>query len=199
VPIPGAISTDSFSAWFVTARGNNVNLAIVQTVIVADVAQGIGSMALDFATFGYYTYDTSTKLKNYPTGNFSFNIPVNTYVAFRASIRNLDPRKLTIKLDSHSLFWQPSGTGSPENSWFIVNVRPDGIINGTYTQITIAYLETKTVIFASGKDLGLGSFSQQRVASSAAGATVAAFLLLHGTIGTSPYGQNIPFVSINYY
>lgn len=198
VQIPGAASADAFSAWIVTARGNKVNLAEVQTVIVSDVAQGIGSMALDFPTFGYYLYATPTKLANYPAGIVSFDIPKNKYVAFRANIRNLDPRKLTITLDSHSLFWQPGMTGVSETKWFIVNVGSDGAISSTYTPITIAYLETKTVIFASDRDVGLaGSFSRQ--ATPNAIASVAAFLLLHGTIGSSPYGQNIPFVSIFYY
>ena len=196
IRIPGAISTNSFSAWFVTARGNTVNLAIVQTVIVSDVAQGIGSMAMEFATFGYYTFASSTKLANWPTGIVSFNVPKNEYVAFRANLRNLDPRKLTITLDSHSLFWQPGRSGVSDNAWFIVNVEADGTIKSTYTPITIAYLETKTIIFASQNDLGLGSFSQLKTPNTVT--SVAAFLLLHGTIGSSPYGQNIPFVSLFY-
>ena len=196
VRIPGAISTDSFGAWFVTARGNTVNLAIVQTVMVADVAQGIGSMAMEFATFGYYTFASSTKLANWPTGIVSFNVPKNEYVAFRANLRNLDPRKLTITLDSHSLFWQPGRSGVSDNAWFIVNVEADGTIKSTYTPITIAYLETKTIIFASQNDLGLGSFSQLKTPNTVT--SVAAFLLLHGTIGSTPYGQNIPFVSLFY-
>jgi len=196
VQIPGASSPDSFSAWFVTARGNTVNLAIVQTIVVSDVTQGIGSMTMNFATFGYYTYVSSTKLANYPTGIVSFDIPKNTYVAFRANLKNLDPRKLTITLDSHSLFWQPGRPGVDDGAWFIVNVADDGTISSTYTPITIAYLETKTIIFASQNDLGLGSFSQLRTPNKVT--SVAAFLLLHGTIGSSPYGQNIPFVSIFY-
>jgi len=184
-----------FNAWIVTARGNKVNLAEVQSVIIANVAQGIGSMAMDFPTFGYFTYETTTKLANYPTGTVSFNVPKGTYVAFRANIRNLDTRKLTITLDSHSVFWAPRQDGTAD-AWFIVNVEADGTIKSTYTQITIPYLDTEPVIFASKNDLGLGSFS--RLNTPNAPTSVAVFLLLHGTIGSSPYAQNIPFVSIFY-
>jgi len=200
VQIPGAISANVFNAWIVTARGNKVNLAEVQSVIIANVAQGIGSMAMDFATFGYYTYvaGSSTKLTNYPTGTVSFNIPAGIYVAFRANIRNLDLRKQNITLDSHSLLWQ-AGISGGGSAWFIVNVDDNkdgtGTIKSTYTPIPIAYLETKTVIFASFKDLGLASFQQLKTPQTG-GETFPVFLLLHGTIGASPYAQNIPFVSI---
>lgn len=199
VQIPGAASINMFNAWIVTARGNKVNLAETQTVIIANVAQGIGSMAMDFSTFGYYTYTSETsptKLANYPTGIVSFDVPKGKYVAFRANIRNLDTRKLTITLDSHSVFWAPRLSGTAD-AWFIVEVEADGTIKSTYTPITIAYLETKTIIFASQNDLGLGSFSALKTPNAVT--SVAVFLLLHGTIGTSPYAQNIPFVSIFYY
>ena len=200
VTIPGADPSHIFTSWFVTAKGNTIPLEKELGVIVAQLAQGIGSMALDFETFGYFTYETTTKLANYPTGNVSFNIPKNEYVAFRVRLTNLDPRKQSITLDSHSLFWQPGRPAVSEGAWFIVNVRDDGTIisidKGTYSPITIPYTETVTVIFASQNDLRLGSFSRLRTPN--VDTTVAVFLLLHGTIGTSPYAQNIPFVSIFY-
>ena len=202
VTIPGAEGNHTFASWFVTARGNTIPLEreVAGGIIIAQLAQGIGSMALDFETFGYFTYETTTKLANYPTGNVSFNIPKNEYVAFRVRLTNLDPRKQNIILDSHSLFWQPGRGGVPDKSWFIVNVRDDGTIisidKGTYSSILIPYAETITLIFASENDLALKSFS--RLNTPNAETTVAVFLLLHGTIGTSPYAQNIPFVSIFY-
>ena len=202
VTVLGADPSHDFISWFVTARGNTIPLEEggLEGVIMAQVAQGIGSMALDFETFGYFTYNTTTKLANYPTGNVSFNIPKNEYVAFRVRLTNLDPREQSITLDAHSLFWQPGRPGVSEGTWFIVNVRGDGTIislnKGTYSPITIPYTGTVTIVFASKNDLALGSFS--RLSTPNVDTTVAIFLLLHGTIGTSPYAQNIPFVSIFY-
>ena len=131
-------------------------------VIVAQLAQGIGSMALEFYEFRYFTYKDDDELENYPEGNVSFNIPKNQYVAFGCSLTNLDPRKQTILLDSHSLFWQPGRPGVAEKTWFIVNVDDEGKISSAYSPISTAYGETKLLVFASQNDLGIGSFSRLR-------------------------------------
>jgi hypothetical protein len=53
------------------------------------------------------------------------------------------------------------------------------------------------LIFASDDDLEIGAFNRQKTPN--AQTTVATFLVLHGTIGSSPYAQSIPFVSLYYY
>lgn len=198
VTILDTSANNTFVSWFVTARGNTVPLEreTEESVIVAQVAQGIGSLALDFNTFRYYLYESGTKLANYPDGIVSFNVPKGTEIAYGCRLTNLDPRKETITLNSHSVIWQPSvGTGV-ERLWYIVNVQPDGTINGTYSDITLAYGETKLLCFASKNDLGESGF--ERVKTPISIGIMPTFLLLHGSIGSHTYGQNIPFVSIYY-
>jgi len=199
VQIPGATSSNMFSAWIVTARGNKVNLATVQTVIVSDVTQGIGSMALNFFAFRYFTYATSTKLANYPSGTTSFNVPgQGTPIAFGALLTNLDPQKSTITLNKYSNIWLifPGAPGQIVQ-FFIVNVASDGTITtGGYTPISIAYKATTLIVFASASS---SSFSQSSVPPSLTPNPAAVNLMLLGTIGTRDYGQNIPFVSVYVY
>ncbi len=186
----------TFSSWFITARGNLIPLEAqeIQTVVVAEVAKGVGAMALEFDEFRYFTYESTQKLGDYPNGTRSFNIPQNTYIAFGCYLTNLDPSEQTITIDSHSLFWQPGRTGVAESSWFIVNVSSNGTIADDFTQINVDYGETKRLVFASGKDLGIGAFTRQ--ATPNVETTVGTFILLHGTLGSRGYAQNIPFVSI---
>ncbi len=201
VGITGAMINDSFSGWLVTARGNTFYLESPSEsqddIIWSEVTQGIGSMSLDFSSFGYYDYDSPKVLKDYPTGIVNYNIAKSTHVAFRATLKNLDPRKIPVTLDSGSLFWQPGIGGANERGWFIVNVAANGTISDSYTPITIAYLESKTIIFAAEKDLSTAVFSSLKTPPQSA--VVSVFLLLQGTIGSYSYGQNIPFVSIFYY
>jgi len=196
VTIPGANANHTFTSWFVTARGNTIPLEKEQGVIVAQLAQGIGSLALDFYKFRYFEYESATKLKNYPNGNVGFTVPANQYIAFGCSLTNLDPGKQAIVFDPHSLLWVIVPTSDVPHStwWYIVNVVQDGTINATYSPISLAYGETKMIIFASANDLGLSSFSRQTTPK--AGLPAPVFLLLHGNIGGIAYGQNLPFVSL---
>lgn len=200
VSIEDSNSSDVFSSWFITSRGNLIPLeeeGAPGWPIVAQVAQGIGAIALDFDNFRHFTYETTQKLANYPDGTTGFDVPKNTYVAFGCYLTNFDPKKRTIVIDSHSLFFQPGRTGVSEGTWFIVNANADGTISGTYTPISLSYGEEKMFVFASKFDLGLGAFDRLRTAN--AMTTVATFLLLHGTMGSDAFAQNIPFVSLFYY
>jgi len=197
VTIEDSSSSNVFTSWFVTDRGNFIPLENEQGIIVAQLAQGIGSLALDLYKFRYFTYVSDQKLGNYPNGNIGFDVPKNNYVAFGCHLTNLDPSKQTITIDSHSLFWQPGRGGVSDKSWFIVNVNEDGTINGAFSSISLKYGETKMIVFASDNDLAIGSF--KRLNTPNAQTTVATFLLLHGTIGSTAYAQNIPFVSLFYY
>lgn len=199
VTILGAEGNHTFVSWFVTARGNTIPLEKEQGVIIAQVAQGIGSMALDFYTFRYFKYKVGSDdvLGNYPNGTISFDIPKGTEVAYGVALTNLDPRKKTIVLDSHSLLWViiPTSDVAHNKWWYIVNVASDGTISETYSSIPIAYGETKLLVFASKNDLA-SSFERQSTPNTVC--TVPVFLLLHGEIGGTPYGQNLPFVALYY-
>jgi len=200
VTIPGANAT-GINAWVVTARGNTVAFEKprVQHITVAELAQGIGSMALDFYKFRYFTYNITdpNKLVNYPTGISSFNVPFGKDIAFGVVLTNLDPTEQTIKLNLHSQLWVyfPSVPGQAVGPfWHIVNVKPDGTITAPYSQITLDPRETKLIVFASSVE---GGFSKQRISQPQQDDKLCAVnLLLHGTIGTRDYGQNIPFVSL---
>ncbi len=198
VTVEGCSLSDDFTSWFVTDRGNRIQLEPMEepkSIIVAQIAQGIGSMALDLTKFRYFNY-TSEALSNYPDGVISFNILKNSYVAFGCYLTNLDPSMQTIVIDSHSLFWQPGRPSVSEGVWFIVNVNSNGSISGTYSNITINYGETRMLVFASQNDLSLGAFSKAKTPNVVD--SVATFLLLHGKIGSAAYAQNIPFVSLFY-
>ena len=189
-------TSDSFTSWFVTDRGNLMPLAEEQALIVAQLAQGVGDLALVFDEFRYFDFASGQELSNYPDGNKTFDVPQNTYIAFGCYLTNLNPLKQTIIVDSHSLFWQPGRSGVSEGAWFIVNVAENGTINQTYTPVSLEYGETRMLIFASQNDLGQGSFNRVRTPNAVT--TVATFLLLHGIKGISAFAQNIPFVSLYY-
>ena len=189
-------TSDSFTSWFVTDRGNLMPLAEEQALIVAQLAQGVGDLALVFDEFRYFVFASGQELSNYPDGNKTFDVPQNTYIAFGCYLTNLNPLKQTIIVDSHSLFWQPGRSGVSEGAWFIVNVAENGTINQTYTPVSLEYGETRMLIFASQNDLGQGSFNRVRTPNAVT--TVATFLLLHGIKGISAFAQNIPFVSLYY-
>jgi len=196
VTIVGASSADNFVGWFVTARGNTVALQVEQSVIVANLAQGIGSMALDFFAFRYFKYNVN-KLAGYPAGNSSFNVPSRTDIAFGVVLTNLDPSKQTITLDLYSEVWIyfPKAPGQ-SYVWYIVNVLPDGSITTPYSSITIAHRETKMLIFASS---AAGEFTKVSIGSAVENLPCALNLLLLGRIGARDYGQNIPFVALYVY
>ncbi len=201
VAIAGVSPEDDFNAWFVTARGNTVpleeNEEIDQSIIVADLSRGIGYLALEFDEFRYFTYESPQKLVDYPGGTLGFDVPKGEYVAFGCYLTNLDPMRRTITIDAHSLFWQPGRAGIAEGYWYIVNADADGTIVGAFSSATLSYRETKMLVFASDDDLEIGAFNRQKTPN--AQTTVATFLVLHGTIGSSPYAQSIPFVSLYYY
>jgi len=183
----------------VTARGNTVAFEKprVQNIVVAELAQGIGSMALEFYTFRYFTYQSSNKLKNYPTGSSGFKVPSRTDIAFGVVLTNLDPSEQTITLNLYSQLWVyfPKAPGQ-SFVWYIVNVADDGTISDAYSSISLEFRERKLLVFASAT---AGSFVKVSLTSAVENLPCALNLLLLGTIGTRDYGQNIPFVSLYVY
>ncbi|UCC57923.1 MAG: hypothetical protein JSW14_06060 [Candidatus Bathyarchaeum sp.] len=200
VSIEDLPSSNKIASWFVTSRGNRISIEThIQNIVVANVAQGIGALALDLDIFRHFTYETTDKLANFPTGTSGFDVPEGEYIGFGCYLTNYDPQERAITIDSHSLFFQ-IGPGGAEYSFYIINVATNGSILsmdvGTFTDITINYGEEKMLVFASDKDIGLGAFS--RLKTAIAVDTVATFVLLHGTIGSTPFAQNIPYVSLYY-
>lgn len=205
VTIVGSGTLHQFNSWFVTARGNTVPLERERGIIVAQLAQGIGSLALDFYTFRYFEYETDppNKLKNYPAGNASFAIPHGKPIAFGIVLTNLDPSKQSITFDKYSQVWLycPEAIGAFKAEppvWYIVNVNEDnGTIQASYSEIPINYGDAKLIIFASET---ADSFSKvQLTKEDYANKLFAVNLMLHGKLVDRDYGQNIPFVSLYCY
>jgi len=210
VTVPSAGSLDNFNAWFVTARGNTVPVTVTTGIIVAQVSQGIGSVAMDFGSFVYYnvTYvqaEGKYILGVWPNGKEGFYVPKGTGIAFRVMLTNFDPNKRTIQLNSHSALWTIFPTDNPQQVrsrwWYIVNVNGSGTITskakGTFSTLSLNYGQSAMIYFASYIDLSVGDFQTSSIDIPGFSAGAAAVnLMLFGKIGTSTYGQNIPFVSV---
>ena len=136
VDIPDISSTGALSGWLVTARGNLVSLEKEKTVVTAQVAQGIGSLTMDFATFRYYEVEDNV-LKNPTSG---FNVPSGDDIVFAVLLTNLDPDERPIELNSHSSVWVYYPDQAASDGWKIINVHP----NGTILPFSPIYLEFNT-------------------------------------------------------
>jgi len=203
VTVPSASSGDNFNAWFVTARGNTVPIVTSGGIIIAQVSQGIGSIGMDFSSFIYYnvTYVSGKyRLQVWPNGKEGYYAPQGN-IAFRVILTNFDINKRTIILNSHSALWMIFKTGTPTQPrsgwWHIVNVNSAGWVTsqmqGTFSAVSLPYAQPIMVYFASENDLGTGNF---KLSNPGWNGPAAVNLMLFGTIGTSTFGQNIPFVSV---
>ncbi len=200
IQIDGASNSSDFVSWFVTARGNTVPLETLQEVILAQVAQGIGSISMDFPTFRSFQYNINDTLKDYPNGTLSYSVPYDTSIAFGVVLTNLDPSREPIHLDKYSQLWLdfPAVPGVPPFAWYIIS-ETNGIIDTSYSEVSILYAETKLIIFASAEPGSFSSLSKVKISHGQLKEIElgAVNLLLHGIIGDSDYGQNIPFVSLS--
>jgi len=200
-------SSDAFASWFVTARGNLIPLEeehkwIQYNITNINNTSGgypkvvLGALMLDLENFRYFTYASYDQFGNYPNGLRGYNAPAATDLAFGCFLTNVDPANRTIVLDSHSVMWFTLPVSDvPHNRWwYIVNVADDGTISPSYSNVVLEHGETELIVFASAADTGDLSFSRQNTPKG--GVSVSVFLLIHGTIGGQPYGQNIPFVSV---
>jgi len=206
VNLEGVRPTDvyRFAAWLITARGNVVPLqeSTLSNITVSQVTQGIGALMMDFQNFTYYNVTGSSPnyfLSGYPTGASGYYVQgaVKGQIAFRVILTNLDQNQRSIILTSGSVLFSifPSSPQATRCAfWYIVNVNSTtGAILNTYTSVTLVYNRATELYFAS---LVPGSYSPSGVAANALGTTPVNLALI-GQIGSDPFGQNIPFVSIN--
>ena len=202
VTVPNANSTDSFSIWFVTARGNTVPLTKSQanTLITAQVSQGIGSVAMDFSSFLYYNVSGNTLL-SYPNGGSGYIVnSKGNAIVFKIRLTNFDyPQRRTITLFSFSVLWSlfpqtpQSQRGAP---WYIVNVNGN-LVENTFNNVTLYYGVPKDVYFSAQSAMPMaGGFKGQSFPQQGIPGTAPVNIALIGEIGSSPYGQNLPFASI---
>ncbi|UCE44257.1 MAG: hypothetical protein JSV57_01865 [Candidatus Bathyarchaeota archaeon] len=178
VIIPGANASHRFVSWFVTARGNTVPVADSEDVIVAEIAQGIGSISMDFPTFRYY------EVIGYTLGpaQYSFNLPAKRETIIGVVLTNLDPRRQDIIISKYSCFWLSVPPKNAMAYWSIVKVEGEKFLPLDFQRLE--YGSPTLVHFGPAK------------AEALAGHQAAANILLYGTIGDEDYGQNIPFISL---
>lgn len=201
VNVTGAVAgTGECNGWLVTARGNRVPLEQrkVEEIIISDVTLGIGAIAMNFTNFKYYNV-TGNVLDNYNTtggGNGYSVIQGGDGIAFQVCLTNFDKSGNAIELYSPSVLWLlfPYTAEQPRGAmWYIVNVNASGFIDNDFTPITIDYGDSRNLFFASENDVS-GGFTHSITKWGPGLASVN--LALFGQIAGSPYGQNIPFVSI---
>ena len=179
VTIPGTDPNHNFVSWFVTARGNTIPLEKEQSVVIAQLAQGIGYLAMDFASFKYYEV-TGNQLGPPQSG---FSIPNNKDIVFSLYLTNLDESRRNINLTAKSCLWLYAAGGANTVTFKIVKV-----VNQTLMDFYFQILEfgKTTKVFFKGEG----------TATQLGGSLCGVNLLLYGKIGSDDYGQNIPFVAV---
>jgi len=195
----------SFASWLITGRGNVVPLqkSTLSNIVIAQTTQGIGALMMDFPNFIYYNVSQSGPpyvLKGYPTGASGYYVqgakgPPKGQFAFRVVITNLDQNQRNITLAAGSVLFSifPTSTSAFQGTaWYIVNVNGTGAISNSYKPITLVYYVATSLYFASSEPGTYSPFAQATFTG-----TCPVNLALIGTIGGTPFGQNIPFVSIN--
>ena len=187
VTVPGALAVASeFNGWLVTARGNRVPLELkkVEEIRIADVSLGIGAISMNFSNFKYFEV-VGGILQNYPNGTSAFELETGKDLVLAVYLTNYDLLNRSIILSSRSLLWAYFPTSPGNNGeWYITNVNATTGAIVSYSDITLAYGQSKWIFFGKERLQPPG------------GIAGAVNLILLGTIGSEEYGQNIPFVSI---
>ncbi len=212
-------STCNYTFKVLTERGNvgvgyypNIPVPVATLGLTAIIAQGAGFLALDFNT--YRAYNTTgaapgcnpsspgCQLTPWPGGSPAYTLrsafSTNRYYVFSANVTNVDPSKRNITLDTDTTLVQflvpKAGTGGGTSrswGWSIGSVSSSGVTQSS-SPITMIYGQTVTLFFTNIPG------NIQGTQWPASGDFTAVFIYLHGTIGSSSYGQNIPFVTTKY-
>lgn len=180
VIIPGANASHTFVSWFVTGRGNTISLeSSIEDFVLAELAQGIGSISMDFPTFRYYEVQPGDVLG---PEQYAFNIPGSSESVFGIYLTNLDKRRENINLTSHSCVWLIIPGSATSSSWPIAKVEDNTLVEFDYL---ILEYGRRTLIYFGGN-----------VPSNLKNNIAAVNILLYGTIGSTDYGQNLPFIAL---
>jgi hypothetical protein len=204
VTVPNAVSGDSFSIWFVTARGNTVPLTKSQSqgtsaiVINAMTSQGIGSIAMDFKAFRSYVCTNFDSKKNSSTlgaASFSYSIRLIDYSAFSINVTNYDIKKMNITLNSGSAFWAinpPDSQGAIKGCTWRISKVANGQITwfGSGDTLNLLYNKTTTIYFGASKP------GQSGLTTGAAAVNLLLTGRMWNSTYTGDYGQNLPFIAI---
>jgi len=204
--ISGLNSTANYNiaSWLITARGNVVALqktTLTTNIVISQTTQGIGALMMDFQNFTYYNVTGSFgsySLNPYPNGASGYFVTNSGgpkgQIAFRVIFTDLDQNQRAIVLGSGSelfIIYPFPGGAYQCDVWYVVNVNTAGQILNAYTPVTLVYNVPTAVYFAAksrGNPNSVGGTSTTGISP--------VNLALVGQIGGSPFGQNIPFVSI---
>jgi len=152
----------------------------------------------DFQNFTYYNVKGGRQLTPFPNGASGHVVSSDGgNIAFRVILTDLDQQQRAINLSSRSVFFSIFPTSPQQvrgSYWYIVNVNGTGVVSSTYTPVILSYNVPIEVYFASEHAIVSGN-PFIGVPPSFAG-TSPVNLALIGQLGSSSFGQNIPFVSI---
>jgi hypothetical protein len=169
-----------------------VNLAETQSVIIANVALGIGSISMNLKIFRYYELPGNPPASFPPVGTdlgsarYTFTIPGKKWTVFGVELTNFDESRKDITLYAYSCIWvlsPPDSAGAVKgDTWYITRVENNKL--ATFTPQVLKYNTPTTVYFGAW------------YGRNTAGSITAVNILLFGKLGDSDYGQNIPFISL---
>jgi len=206
--VVGSAASYNFASWLITTKGNVVALqqkTITSNVVVSQTTQGIGSLMMSFTNFFSYKV-----ILNQGSYYLNFSSQASGYlvnksdapIAFMVTLTNLDSKD-DILLKSYSEFFSIlpfTGGAYQAVTWYIVNVNPTtGLINVPFTNILLPHPAPDPIpisVYFASMDKVQSSFTPLPENKMAGPGTAPVNLALIGTKGGSPFGQNIPFVSI---
>jgi len=197
LPVSGVIKdyNYSYASWLVTSKGNTValqkQLVSSDNIIIAAVAQGIGSVSFNFEQFWHYDFNgipaQETSLPSIAPQNYT--VSKSKYNVFHVTITDFDLLKNDIILNGNSSMYmiatQNSGGSVKYTVWNLLNCTNGKLYPTSGVQVLLNYSRPTDVYFGCQMDNKID-----------AGATYPVNILLSGTKGSNDWGQNIPFVSL---
>lgn len=162
------------------------------------VAQGIGVISMDFNRFTHFEFlsdQSGLNISSIPPSSSNYTIGSNAaYLLFHAVLSNMDPDN-NITLESSSAVYilgGNSGGGSVKfASWSLAAVRNGVLISNPGTSVVLPRNNTEwtDIYFYGSVPTGSNKISAGLYPMN---------IMLYGTKGHNDYGQNVPFVSLNF-
>jgi hypothetical protein len=191
--VNGLYSTSAYNitSWLITTRGNTVPLpkqpAVTNNITVAQISQGIGSIAMDMKQFTHYDLNSSPNNgTDIGAPNHSFIVPKSKYTFFALLLTNCDPSGQDINLTSNCYIWVPTAQSETmkSDSWSIAKIVGNNYMTGFTYQILPWSIPTWVYFGATQPKWDAGVLPVN--------------ICLFGKIGSADYGQNIPFISVDF-
>lgn len=204
---------DNLDCWFISGRGSiihinplfgsltyNVNYSYPEYSTISNVSMGIGIIGFDFKQFFHFDYNSSsTPPNNYSLGKLAgwsktYATTQGQYSIFHVTLTSYDPTAKTMYVYLPSAIYvigSHSGTVKFD-TWKLVNVTGDDTtgfrLNPTYPVQYILPHETPVDVFFAGTGLDGGAIDS--------GFIYPLNIMVYGKLGTTDYGQNVPFVTL---